>query len=113
MSERTDKVAQQIRRIVGEQIQRSSSLKPLFLTVQDVVVTSDLKYATVWVSTMSKVPNGEIMSLLKHESYDINGIIKNTIESKYSPKVSFRIGVPEENTVENLLDEIKRTQDNS
>jgi len=105
---------------VGETIKRELSLilakelhhpvfENLFLTVTEVRMSPDLRYAEVFIVPMiGKIANTEkLIEALNDVSYKMRSIINKKVKLKYSPEIRFRFddSFDKAQKLNNLLDE--------
>lgn len=92
MSVRTEKVAENIKRILGSIILRELN-NPLLslLTVTTVRISADLKHAKVYVSTFDKEKRAQVLEELDSAKGRIKNKLAGQLNIKFLPELSFFI----------------------
>lgn len=93
-TQRQLRVAQEIKRVITSVLEkghlRSEELRTAFITVTNVHVSPDLKYAAVYVMTLNGKNLGLVLEMLTAEK----GVFKKEIAAKlnlrYTPDITFR-----------------------
>ena len=112
-SNRQLKVGQQIRFLVSNLFIKEDFIFNNFdsknLTIVDVILSSDLKNAKIFVSTNSISENKLFIDELNHKSKLIQKKIASNLTSKFTPKIKFFFDNSFEysNKINNLLETIK------
>ena len=112
-SNRQLKVGQQIRFLVSNFFIKEEFIFDKFdsknLTIVDVILSSDLKNAKIFVSTNSISENKLFIDELNHKSKLIQRKIASNLTSKFTPKIKFFFDNSFEysNKINNLLETIK------
>ncbi len=112
-SNRQLKVGQQIRFLVSNFFIKEEFIFDKFdsknLTIVDVILSSDLKNAKIFVSTNSISENKLFIDELNHKSKLIQRKIASNLTSKFTPKIKFIFDNSFEysNKINNLLETIK------
>lgn len=108
-SQRQLRVGQEIKRIIANQIERDEihnlqSIKTL-VTVMEVSVSPDLKYATVYIITSDKSKEQEVIGGLQLAANYLRKIIISKTDLRYVPELSFRVdhSFEEVDKIEKLL----------
>ncbi|MBO6056573.1 MAG: 30S ribosome-binding factor RbfA [Alphaproteobacteria bacterium] len=92
---RSDKVASEIKKVVSEYLIRgglesSEGVNPLMIVVTDVVVSSCLRHAKIFVSSISDDLNSDVCrDYLERHSSQIRKTIGSSIKLKFVPEVRF------------------------
>ena len=107
---RITKVNEQLRKLLGEIMERELSLKPgVIMTIPKVDTSKDLRYARMFVSVFPEDETHYVSQTLKKE---LSGIQKKLYAQLYMrpmPKLSFEIDTTEQEAdkVEKLLLELR------
>ncbi len=106
MTERTNRVAKVIRRVVGTKLHQL--LPASGLTVSAVDVSPDLKYATIWLRSLSPQPAAEVDGLGEYRGR-LQAELNANLKTKYTPKLSFKLDSSSDYgaKIDHLLDSIK------
>ncbi|MBP9697639.1 MAG: 30S ribosome-binding factor RbfA [Candidatus Moranbacteria bacterium] len=105
-SMRITKVNEQIRKLLGEIMERELSLKPgVIITIAKVDTSKDLRYTRMFISVFPESETRYVSETLKKE---LSGIQKNLYAKLYMrpmPKLSFEIDTTEQEAdkVEKIL----------
>ena len=116
-SQRQLRVGLQIKRIIAKQIERDEirNLQGIntLVTIMEVKVSPDLKYATVYVITSSKEAEQEVIGGLQLAANYLRKVIMAKTELRYVPELNFRIdkSFEEVDKIEKLLRDPKVQQD--
>ena len=92
---RSDKVASEIKKVVSEYLIRgglesSEGVNPLMIVVIDVVVSSCLRHAKIFVSSISDDLNSDVCrDYLERHSSQIRKTIGSSIKLKFVPEIRF------------------------
>lgn len=92
---RSDKVASEIKKVVSEylirgELESSEGVNPLMIVVTDVVVSSCLRHAKIFVSSISDDLNSDICrDYLESHSSQIRKTIGTCIKLKFVPEIRF------------------------
>lgn len=116
-SQRQLRVAQEIQRVITSVLEkgdlRAKEIREAFITVTEVRVSPDLKYATVYIMTLNGQNLGLVLEMLNAEK----GVFKKQIGAKlklrYTPEITFRADDTfiEVDKIEKLLRHPKVAQD--
>ena len=112
-SNRQLKVGQQIRFLVSNFFIKEEFIFDKFdsknLTIVDVILSSDLKNAKIFVSTNSISENKLFIDELNHKSKLIQRKIASNLTSKFTPKIKFLFDNSFEysNKINSILETIK------
>ncbi len=116
-SQRQLRVGQEIKKIIANQIQRDEirNLQGIdtLVTVMEVRVSPDLKYATVYVITSDKSTEQAVIGGLQLAANYLRKVIISKTDLRYVPELSFRIDktFEEVDKIEKLLRDPKVKQD--
>ncbi len=108
---RADKVASEIKKIVSEYLIRgefevSEGINPLMIVITDVVVSSCLRHAKIFVSSISDdLDGGVCRDYLENHSSQIRKNIGINIKLKFVPEIKFLIDTSRERAkrIEDIL----------
>ena len=112
-SNRQLKVAQQIRFLVSNFLIKDDFIFDNFdsknLTIVDVILSSDLKNAKIFVTTNSVYENKLFVDELNYKSKLIQRKLASNLTSKFTPKIKFFFDNSFEysNKINNILETIK------
>ena len=110
MSLRTEQLDEYIVREMSEFFSREVEF-PLecLVTVTRAEVTSDLKYATVWLSVLPEKFTGQVMKIAIRSLREFEKKLFKKMSTKFVPKVTFKIDTGERRAavVENLINQVK------
>ena len=78
------------------------------VTITNVKVSGDLKYACVWVSVLPIDKRGTVLEILNKKHGFLQGFLSKRLEIRHTPKLEFKVDDIEEKAgeVEELLKEI-------
>ncbi len=113
LSNRQLKVGQQIRFLISNFLIKEDFIFENFdsknVTIVDVVLSSDLKNAKIYVTTNSISENRLFINELNQKSKFIQGKIASNLSSKFTPKIKFVFDNSFEysNKIYNILETIK------
>jgi ribosome-binding factor A len=116
-SQRQLRVGQEIKRIIASVLERgevrSSELQSAFVTITEVRVSPDLKYATAYVMTLNGKNLGQVLEALNAESWIFKKQIGAKLQLRYTPELTFRVDdtFAEVDRIEKLLRNPKVAQD--
>lgn len=96
MSERQQKVREEILKIAGEFISREANRNNL-ITATDASISPDLRQATVYISVFPTDNEQGALAFLKRHRNDFRSFVKQRISFKVLPFVDFKIDEGEKN----------------
>ena len=104
------KVREEIKRQLADIFEFESRDPRLeFITVMDVKLTKDARYATVYVSPMeTEIESDELLKLLKEDSGYFRSQLAQRVRIKHTPELRFEIDVIADKT--QRIDEILRAE---
>ncbi|MFA5134805.1 MAG: 30S ribosome-binding factor RbfA [Patescibacteria group bacterium] len=108
-SRRIQQVNELIRHELGKILVREVTLpKGCLATITDVRTGSDLKNATVYVSTMPKGRQGSTVEMLNKRTGYFQSLLGNTLKLRVTPKLYFKLDPAEEQRarIDELIDKI-------
>jgi ribosome-binding factor A len=110
MSERTERVAEEFREILAEEIQRLKDPRLGFVTVIGVKVTPDLRKARVFYTVLGdeKERRGTFAALRSARSH-LRAVLGKQVRMKFTPELEFEedAGATSAERVEELLRQIR------
>ncbi|PZX07824.1 ribosome-binding factor A [Psychrobacillus insolitus] len=115
MSMRANRVAEQMKKELGEIISRKLKDPRIgFVTVTDVAVTGDLQQATIYITVLNGDNKDTIRALDKAKGF-IRSEIGQRIRLRITPELLFEIDESAlyGNKIDNLLREINKTSEQS
>ena len=116
-SQRQLRVGQEIKKIIANQVERDEirNLQGVntLVTIMEVRVSPDLKYATVYVITSDKSKEQEVIGGLQLAANYLRKVIISKTDLRYVPELNFRIDktFEEVDNIEKLLRNPKVRQD--
>lgn len=94
LSNRQLRVGQEVRKVIAEAIEqgnvRSPELSAAFITVTQVIMSPDLKYATVYLMTLNGKNLGQILEQLAAEKWLFKKLVADKLKLRYTPEINFR-----------------------
>ena len=112
-SQRQLRVGQEIKKIIAHQIERDEirNLQGIntLVTIMEVKVSPDLKYATVYVITSDKEQEQEVIGGLQLAANYLRKVIISKTDLRYIPELNFKIDktFEEVDKIEKLLKDPK------
>lgn len=92
-SQRQLRVGQEIKKVIAMMIEkgelRDPKLSEAFITVTQVQVSPDLKYATAFVMTLNGKDIKEVIKLLNEASWQFKKQIGSSLQLRYTPDLRF------------------------
>ena len=116
-SQRQLRVGQEIKKIVTSVLERgdlrSKEVREAIITVTEVRVSPDLKYATAYIMTLNGKNLGLVLEMLNQEAWIFKKQIGAKLQLRYTPEVNFRVDdtFTEVDRIEKLLRDPKVAQD--
>lgn len=117
LSQRQLRVGQEIKRVITSVLERgdlrSEEVRKAFITVTEVRVSPDLKYATAYVMTLNGKDLGLVLEMLQAEAYVFKKQIAAKLQLRYTPDLTFRADdtFSEVDRIEKLFRDPKVQQD--
>ena len=94
-SQRQLRVGQEIKKIITSVIERgdlrSREVRDALITVTEVRVSPDLKYATAYIMTLNGKNLGLVLEMLNEESWIFKKQIGAKLQLRYTPDINFRV----------------------
>ena len=116
-SQRQLRVGQEIKKIITSVIERgdlrSKEVRDALITVTEVRVSPDLKYATAYIMTLNGKNLGLVLEMLNEEAWIFKKQIGVKLQLRYTPDINFRVDdtFTEVDRIEKLLRNPKVAQD--
>lgn len=116
-SQRQLRVGQEIKKVIMSVLERGEVRAPelhdAFITVTEVRVSPDLKYASVYVMTLNGKNLGQVLEMLKAEAWIFKKQIAAKLQLRYTPELNFRVDdtFMEVDKIERLLHDPKVARD--
>lgn len=107
---RITKVNEQLRKLLGEIMEREISLKPgVIMTIAKIDTSKDLRYTRMFISVFPESETRYVVATLKKELPGIQRQLYTKLYMRPMPKLSFEIDTTarEADIVEKLLIELK------
>lgn len=113
MSLRLERVRELLKRELGEIIRRELPVNEAgLISVNDVAVTADLQFATVFVGLYGNADQKKrALALLHNNRKRIQGLVGKSVVLKYTPQLKFIVdeSIERGNRVLKILDEIEKS----
>ena len=94
-SQRQLRVGQEIKKVIMAVLEkgdlRSQELREAFITVTEVRVSPDLKYATAYIMTLNGKNLGIVLEMLQEEAWMFRKQIGAKLKLRYTPDLTFRV----------------------
>lgn len=94
LSNRQLRVAQEVRRVIAEAIEqdnvRSTEIADAFITITNVIMSPDLKYATVYLTTLNGKNLGAILEQLAADKWLFKKLVADKLKLRFTPEINFR-----------------------
>ena len=104
LSQRQLRVGQEVRKVIAEAIEqgevRSPEISEAFITITQVIMSPDLKYATVYLMTLNGKNLGVVLEQMQAEKWLFKKLVAAKLKLRYTPDINFR--------VDDTFDEIDR-----
>ncbi len=117
VSQRQLRVGQEIKKVITSVLERgdvrSTELSEAFITVTEVRVSPDLKYAHAYIMTLNAQNLGQVVEQLNAEAWVFKKQIGAKLQLRYTPELTFRVddSFAEVDKIEKLLRDPKVAQD--
>lgn len=109
---RSKRIADQIKREVSQIVSQSAGDSPVgMITVTDVTVTDDLRYAKIFVSALGDSRDGELASnYLNDIAKSIRSALASRIRMKFIPEIRFEYdpSILQGMRIESILKDLKK-----
>ncbi|MBQ7633660.1 MAG: 30S ribosome-binding factor RbfA [Alphaproteobacteria bacterium] len=104
LSNRQLRVGQEVRRVIAEAIEqgnvRSQEVAEAFITITNVIMSPDLKYATVYLTTLNGRSLGLILEQLTADKWMFKKLVADKLKLRFTPEINFR--------ADDTFDEVER-----
>ena len=104
LSQRQLRVGQEIQKVIATAIEqgdvRSEEIAKAFITITKVVMSLDLKYATVYLTTLNGKNLGIVLEQLDADKWLFKKQVANKLKLRFTPEISFR--------ADDTFDEVER-----
>ena len=116
-SQRQLRVGQEIKKIITSVIERgdlrSKEVRDAIITVTEVRISPDLKYATAYIMTLNGKNLGLVLEMLNEEAWVFKKQVGAKLQLRYTPDINFRVDdtFTEVDRIEKLLRDPKVAQD--
>jgi ribosome-binding factor A len=109
MKDRISSINSLIQKKISEILVKEIFVKDTLITVQDVDVSKDLKYAKIKISVIPFNQSKKVLEILKKQSPNLQKILNQKITIKFVPKIRFVVDKIEEKVgrVEEILRSLK------
>ena len=113
LSNRQLRVGQEVRRVIAEAIEqdnvRSPEIADAFITITNVIMSPDLKYATVYLTTLNGKNLGGILEQLAADKWLFKKLVADKLKLRFTPEINFRADDTFEETerIERLMNDPK------
>lgn len=95
LSQRQLRVGQEVRKVIAEAIEqgevRSPEIQEAFITITQVIMSPDLKYATVYLMTLNGRNLGVVLEQLQAEKWLFKKLVAAKLKLRYTPEINFRV----------------------
>lgn len=116
-SQRQLRISKEIQKIIAEALERGTVRNPLILdymvTITDVDISPDLKYCTIYFTTLNGQNLGQVEDDLNAETWGMKKLIASKLKLRYTPEINFRMDetLQEVDRIEKLLRDPKVAND--
>ena len=95
LSNRQLRVGQEVRKVIATAIEngeaRSPEIAEAFITITNVIMSPDLKYATVYLTTLTGKNLGVILEQLAAEKWIFKKLVADKLKLRFTPEINFRV----------------------
>lgn len=95
LSQRQLRVGQEIRKVIATALEkgdvRSPEIAEAFITITQVIMSPDLKYATVYLMTLNGKNLGVILEQLNAEKWVFKKLVASKLKLRFTPDINFRV----------------------
>lgn len=106
ISNRQLRVGQEMRKVIAEAIEggnlRSPEIADALITITQVIMSPDLKYATVYLTTLNGKNLGLVLEQLKADKWLFKKLVADKLKLRYTPEINFR--------ADDTFDEVERIE---
>ena len=104
LSQRQLRVGQEVQKVIATAIEqgdvRSEEISKAFITITKVLMSSDLKYATVYLTTLNGKNLGVVLEQLSADEWLFKKLVANKLKLRFTPEINFR--------ADDTFDEVER-----
>jgi len=94
-SQRQLRVGREIKKIIASALEtgevRSTETAQAFITITQVIMSPDLKYATVYIITLNGKNLGVALEQLNADKWQFKKLIANKLKLRFTPEINFRV----------------------
>jgi ribosome-binding factor A len=94
LSQRQLRVGQEIRKVIAAALEkgevRSADINESFVTVTQVLMSPDLKYASVYVMTLNGQNLEKVLEQLNAEKWVFKKLVAAKLKLRFTPEITFR-----------------------
>ena len=94
LSNRQLRVGQEVRKVIAIAIEngeiRTPEIADAFITITKVVMSPDLKYATVYLTTLNGKKLGVVLEQLAAEKWVFKKLVADKLKLRFTPEINFR-----------------------
>ena len=95
LSNRQLRVGQEVRKVIATAIEngeaRSPEIAEAFITITNVIMSPDLKYATVYLTTLNGKNLGVVIEQLAAEKWIFKKLVADKLKLRFTPEINFRV----------------------
>lgn len=95
LSQRQLRVGQEIKKVIATAIEqgdvRSNEISETFITITQVIMSPDLKYATVYLMTLNGKNLGVVLEQLNADKWVFKKLVAAKLKLRYTPEINFRV----------------------
>lgn len=104
LSQRQLRVGQEIQKVIANAIEqgdvRSEEISSAFITITNVIMSPDLKYATVYLTTLNGKNLGVVLEQLDADKWLFKKLVASKLKLRFTPEINFR--------ADDTFDEVER-----
>lgn len=95
LSNRQLRVGQEVRKVIATALEngeaRSPEISNAFITITQVIMSPDLKYATVYLTTLNGKDLGIVIEQLTAEKWIFKKLVADKLKLRFTPEINFRV----------------------
>lgn len=95
LSNRQLRVGQEVRKVIATALEngeaRSPEVAEAFITITNVIMSPDLKYATVYLTTLNGKNLGVVLEQLTAEKWIFKKLVADKLKLRFTPEINFRV----------------------
>ena len=95
LSNRQLRVGQEVRKVIATALEngeaRSQEISEAFITITQVIMSPDLKYATVYLTTLNGKNLGVVIEQLTAEKWIFKKLVADKLKLRFTPEINFRV----------------------